>query len=91
MAINIGIDKTDSLKKISRERIVLLRIKWRMDGWERQDSDPQNSGRPLYAFMVGCRLDEELKCCLLESVAKTIEEVAFVGYVLGSEGFCRAR
>jgi hypothetical protein len=62
-----------------------------MDGWERRDSDPQISGRPLYTLRVGCRSDEELKCCLLESVARIVEEGTFVGYVLGSEGSCGAR
>ena len=55
-------------------------------GWERQVSDLQISGRPVYAFRLGCKSGEELKYCLLDSVALIVGEGTVVGYVLGSEG-----
>jgi hypothetical protein len=54
--------------------------------WERRVSDLQISGRPVYAFRLGCKSDEELKYCLLDSVALIVGEGTVVGYVLGSEG-----
>jgi hypothetical protein len=48
-------------------------------------SDLQISGRPLYAFRLGCKSDEEPNC-LLDSDALIVGEGTFVGYVLGSEG-----
>lgn len=48
--------------------------------------DLQISGRPVYAFRLGCKSGEELKYCLLDSVALIVGEGTVVGYVLGSEG-----
>ena len=57
----------------------------------RQDSDPQTSGKPLYAFRLVCRSDEEPKCRLLEFDARIVGEGALVGYVIGSEGSWKVR